>query len=130
MKLAILETGRPPAALGPHFGDYVGMFRSLLGPEFDIDAFHVEGGELPARPGDHQAYLVTGSAAGVYEDRPWIAPLKSFLREARGEAKLVGICFGNQIMAEAFGGRVEQSERGWGVGQHSYPVREREPSMD
>jgi GMP synthase-like glutamine amidotransferase len=52
----------------------------------------------------------------VYDDLPWIAPLKDFLRAAKGKAKLVGICFGHQIIAEAFGGRVEKSERGWGVG--------------
>ena len=47
-----------------------------------------------------------------------LAVLAPFLREAKGKAKLVGLCFGHQIMAQAFGGRVEKSERGWGLGLH------------
>jgi GMP synthase-like glutamine amidotransferase len=66
--------------------------------------------------------LLTGSAAGVYDDLPWIAPLKGFLRAARGRSRLVGICFGHQIMAEAFGGRVVKSPKGWGIGLHRYEV--------
>jgi GMP synthase-like glutamine amidotransferase len=130
VRVAILETGRPPAALAPLFGDYVAMFRDLLGPRFETAAYDVAGGELPAHAADHHAYLITGSPAGVYVDLPWIGTLKTFLRQAKGEAMLVGICFGHQIMAEAFGGRVEKSRRGWGIGLHSYDVREHEGWMD
>ena len=45
MKLAILETGRPPAALIERFGDYPAMFERLLGDEFAIDRFDVATGE-------------------------------------------------------------------------------------
>jgi GMP synthase-like glutamine amidotransferase len=116
MDLAILETGKPPDPLLTRFGSYPTMFAELLGPGFAITSYDVQAKELPAAPEAHAAYLVTGSPAGVYEDRPWIAPLKAFLQSAKGKAKLVGICFGHQIMAEAFGGRVEKSARGWGVG--------------
>jgi GMP synthase-like glutamine amidotransferase len=43
---------------------------------------------------------------------------------------LVGIFFGHQVMAEAFGGHVAKSERGWGVGLHTYPIVRREWWMD
>src|SRR3954452_7426261 len=82
MKVAILETGRPPASLAPRFGDYVDMFRTLVGPGFEMSSYDVENGVLPARASDHDAYLITGSPAGVYEERPWIAPLIHFLRSA------------------------------------------------
>jgi GMP synthase-like glutamine amidotransferase len=130
MRLGILETGRPPASLAPRFGDYVEMFRHLVGPRFETSAYPVDRGALPGRVGDHDAYLITGSPAGVYEDLPWIEPLKAFLREAKDQAKLVGICFGHQIMAEAFGGRVEKLARGWGVGLHRYAVRAVDPWME
>jgi GMP synthase-like glutamine amidotransferase len=64
------------------------------------------------------------------DDLPWIDPLLSFLRGARGRARLVGLCFGHQAMAAAFGGRVEKSERGWGLGLHGYDVVARAPWMD
>lgn len=130
MKLGILETGAPPRALMPRYGDYPRMFRRLLGDAYDYRTYDVAAGALPERPTDCEAYVITGSPAGVYDDAPWISRLKGFLVAARGEAALVGICFGHQIMAEAFGGRVIKSPKGWGVGLHEYRVRRREGWMD
>jgi GMP synthase-like glutamine amidotransferase len=130
MKVAILETGSPPAVLVERFGAYPAMMADMLGTDFTPQSYDVAAGALPREAADHDAYLITGSPAGVYEDHGWIAPLKSFLRSAKGKAKLVGICFGHQIMAEAFGGRVEKSDRGWGIGLQSYDVIERASWMD
>lgn len=129
MKLAILETGTPPAELIPRFGRYPDMFRRLLGEGLDYSNYDVSAGQLPVEPTAHHAYLITGSPAGVYEPLQWIPPLLAFIRAAR-EAKLIGICFGHQAMAEALGGHVEKVEKGWGVGLHDYPVVQREPWMD
>ena len=120
MKLAILETGVPPDPLADEFGSYPDMFARLLGPGFDIDTFDVEKGELP-KAAAHGAYLITGSPAGVYEPLPWIAPLQEFIRGAAG-AKMVGVCFGHQVMAQALGGEVIKSPKGWGAGLHRYEV--------
>jgi GMP synthase-like glutamine amidotransferase len=122
VSVAILRTGAPPADLLPRFGEYDGMFARLLGPEFETMGYDVQRGEYPPAVEDHDAYLITGSPAGVYDPLPWIRPLEDFLRAAKGKAKLVGICFGHQVMAEAFGGHVEKSERGWGVGLQHYGI--------
>jgi GMP synthase-like glutamine amidotransferase len=128
VRLAILETGAPPPALEERFGRYPAMFESLLG--LDARSYDVQAGALPADVGRHDAYLITGSSAGVYEDLDWIPKLITFLRAARGKARLVGICFGHQIMAEAFGGRVEKSAKGWGAGLHAYPIVARPAWLD
>ena len=128
MSLAILEAGAPPPALLAEFGHYPAMFERLLGVE--ATTYEVRAGELPPDLGRHSAYLITGSSAGVYEELPWIPPLTDFLRAAKGRAKLVGICFGHQLMAQAFGGHVEKSDKGWGVGLHSYPIVRHEAWMD
>jgi len=128
MKLAILETGAPPGDLASRFGDYPAMFAKLLGEGFDLESFDVQRGTLPSC-GSHDAYLITGSPAGVYEPLPWIAELLEFIRSAK-DSKLVGICFGHQAMAEALGGHVEKSDKGWGAGLHRYSVVTREPWMD
>jgi GMP synthase-like glutamine amidotransferase len=129
MEVAILSTGAPPPDLAPRFGDYGAMFARLLGPGFSTRVYEAAAGELPSGPGAHPALLITGSPAGVYEPLPWIPPLFDFIRQARGRAKLVGICFGHQAMAEALGGRVEKSERGWGIGLQDYALWDRAPWM-
>ena len=130
MRLGVLETGSPPEALQARFGDYPAMFRALLGEDFQWRTYDVQNGPLPGRPEDEDAYIVTGASAGVYDGDPWIGRLMEFLRGARGRAKLVGICFGHQAMAQAFGGQVIKSPRGWGVGLHTYRVLEHAPWMD
>jgi GMP synthase-like glutamine amidotransferase len=127
MKVAILETGRPPGTLADEFGDYPAMFEKLLGPGFEVETFDVTAGQFPSDASE--AVLITGSPAGVYEDLPWIGPLQEFIRLANG-AKMVGICFGHQVMAEALGGHVEKSDKGWGAGLHRYEIVHAEPWID
>lgn len=124
MKIGILQCGEIPEDLAAAHGPYGEMMRRLLPPGCDALVHDVTTGRMPASPTDCEAWMLTGSAAGVYDELPWIAPLKDFLREARGRSKLVGICFGHQIMAEAFGGRVVKSPKGWGIGLHRYEVPE------
>lgn len=130
MKIGILETGAPPPGLIEKFGDYGGMFRALLGPAHSYVSYDVAGGVLPERADEVQAYVITGSAAGVYDDLPWIAPLGGFLQAAKGRVPLVGVCFGHQMMAEAFGGKVIKSPKGWGVGLNRYMVEKHADWMD
>ncbi len=122
MKVSILETGRPPEGLESH-GTYVRMFERLLGPDFDYVAYSVIDGVLPEGVEAADAWLVTGSRFGVYDEAPWIRPLEAFLRAAMAaRVPIVGICFGHQLLAQAMGARVEKAAAGWGVGPHDYEV--------
>jgi GMP synthase-like glutamine amidotransferase len=129
MNVGILETGRPPGDLAERFGDYPAMVAQLLGDGFEIRTYDVQARELPDSPSAEAAYLITGSPAGIYDPLPWIDPLLDFIRSAH-DKKMVGICFGHQAMAEALGGRVEKSNKGWGAGLHRYTVVHGEPWMD
>jgi GMP synthase-like glutamine amidotransferase len=130
LKLAVLQAGGPPERLRPKFGTYAAMFEALLGDGFDWSVYDVQAGQWPTAPEAHDGYIVTGSSAGVYEPDDWIAQLLGFLRAARGRTRLVGVCFGHQAMAEAFGGRVVKSPKGWGIGLQRYDVVAREAWMD
>ncbi len=33
---------------------------------------------------------------------------------------MIGVCFGHQLIAQALGGTVRKSEKGWGIGRHVY----------
>ena len=129
MKIGILETGEVPPDLAARHGDYPGMFETLLraaDPTLDFLTVRVLAGEMPAAPSDADAWLVTGSRHGVYDDLPWIEPLKAFLRACvAARVPLVGICFGHQIFAEAFGGRAVKADAGWALGVQDYEVTSR-----
>lgn len=127
--IGILQTGVLPVDLVARYGRYDGMVGRMLGDGFATRTYDVTVGDLPARPEAHAAYVITGSSAGVYDDLSWIAPLQGFIRLAHGRVKLVGLCFGHQVMAAALGGKVVKSEKGWGLGLHDYDVTARLPWM-
>lgn len=101
------------------------MVSRLVGEVGTCRVFDVTRGALPSDVTIYEAYVLTGSPAGVYEAHDWIAGLAAFLIAARGKSRLVGICFGHQMLAHAFGGKVIKSPKGWGIGVHPYDVVER-----
>jgi len=129
MKIGILETGEVHPDLKARHGDYPAMFAALLGaadPALEFATVRVVVGEVPTSPSQADAWLVTGSHHGVYDDLPWIEPLKAFLRACvAAGVPIVGVCFGHQILAEALGGRAAKSDRGWGLGVQDYEVTAR-----
>lgn len=126
MRLGILMTGRVNETLVEEFSEYDEIFTRLyqaVDPSIETVSWPVLEGVFPQEPHDADAWLVTGSKHGVYDDLPWIPPLKDFLRSVRGAGvPMIGICFGHQIMAEAFGGSAVKYEGGWGVGVHRYEM--------
>lgn len=120
--IGILETGRPPEDLAARHGDYPAMVRAWLDlPEAEFHSFAVLDGEIPQDPRAADLWAVTGSRFGVYEGHDWIAPAEAFIRACRDAGvPMVGICFGHQLIAQALGGVVAKSDKGWGVGVHEY----------
>ncbi len=126
MKIGILQTGQSPRALQREHGDFVDMFGVLFQTQdFTFRHYAVCEMEFPTSVVDAEGWLVTGSKCGAYEDHAWIPPLEEFLRAAYREGvRVVGICFGHQIFAQAMGGKVEKFRSGWQVGMQHYDLTE------
>lgn len=124
LHICIIETDRPRPELQPVHGTYADMMAAWLGralPGACFSSVHVEGGDALPDASQIDGVLITGSRHSAYDDFNWIADLKQYLVELRNLKKPVaGICFGHQIMAEAYGGKVETSDQGWLVGRHTH----------
>ncbi|WP_135077648.1 type 1 glutamine amidotransferase [Terasakiella sp. SH-1] len=109
-------------------GDYVDFFYrgfTAAGREFSYKNYHVFEDEFPDTIEECNAWLVTGSKNGAYEDLPWIHRLQSFVKKSYdAQIPLVGICFGHQLLAQALGGKVEKAKAGWGIGVQKYTLFE------
>jgi GMP synthase-like glutamine amidotransferase len=96
----------------------IGAAFEARGGELTAHMFPADG-PLPALDGvDH--VVVLGATCSVYDDGPardWIADELAWLRQAdEAGVPVLGICFGAQALAAAFGGRVEAAdgkEIGW-----------------
>ena len=104
-------------------GDYPIAFKSLFNgcaPSLSFRVYKVFAGEWPDSPAACDAYLITGARDSVFDDTDWIYQLSAFVRQLYvEERKVVGICFGHQLIAHALGGKVVRASNGWGVGVQS-----------
>jgi len=133
MKITIIQTGEVPVSLRQDFGPYPAMFERMFaraGHDFAFETVPVFDGAPMPDAASLDGIVITGSAAGVYEDHAWLEPLRGFIRNAYDlRTPMLGVCFGHQIMADALGGDVRKSEKGWGLGRHVYGVRQRPAFM-
>jgi len=128
MKLTLIQPTELAEPLRNRFGSYSAMFQRMFASEgFAFETVRLSQGQPLPDPANIDAVLIAGSSAGVYDNHlPWMEPLRAFVRGAFASiTPMVGICFGHQIIADALGGTVRKSEKGWGLGRHVYVLKSR-----
>ena len=122
MKIGLLQCGHMMPEVANLHGVYPELYASLLaGNDFEFVNYSVVDMEFPMDVHDADGWLLSGSRHGAYEDLPFIAPLEEFIRKSYAEhVPMVGICFGHQIIAQALGGKVVKSDKGWAIGRSEY----------
>jgi GMP synthase-like glutamine amidotransferase len=88
-----------------------------------VSSFETERGELPPLDDSFDGYVLSGSRHGAYEQLPWIADLLAWTRDAvASRRRLLGVCFGHQVIAAALGGSVTPNPAGFEVGGLDLPL--------
>lgn len=80
-----------------------------------VTPFFVCLGEFPRNYGDFDGFIITGSHYSVNDELPWMLKLEEFIRNLykdQAAPKLFAICFGHQLTAKAFGGKIGKNPSG------------------
>jgi GMP synthase-like glutamine amidotransferase len=129
LKIGILECGTPREILAARHGTYADWFERMLRKNAEMpirfSRYAVYKNEFPALASDCQCWIITGSSSSVLDETDWMTKLKDFIQHVALQQKVIGVCFGHQLIAETYGGKVEPSPHGWGVGVHRYEVAKR-----
>ncbi|KAL3161473.1 hypothetical protein ABBQ32_010354 [Trebouxia sp. C0010 RCD-2024] len=108
-RYAILVTGNLAAPLAEKYGNYGDMFIKLLkgGHDETWDVYFVFEKDSPADDvlANYECLVLTGSSADSFKDPEWNQQLKARLASAvRRQQRILGICYGHQVMARVLGG--------------------------
>lgn len=125
MKLCILENDDLDPVIVPTYSGYGAMFERLFrdagASHWQFDIFNTPRGEYPVSFDAYDAVLLTGSKADSFSQDAWVLELRHRVTALlEQKKKLLGICFGHQLIALCLGAKVGRAPQGWGVGRMSY----------
>lgn len=130
LQLALFVCDTPMPEVKEKYGDYPVMFSTVfglaatnLGLTLSWDFFDVvDAQEYPSvediKNRKYDAIIITGSKYNAHDDVPWILKLVDFVKTVRGlteYVRLIGVCFGHQVIARASGGITGRNPNGWEV---------------
>lgn len=119
-RFAVLLCAEDSEYVKKTYGGYFGVFVRMLGEEGENwDVYRVSGNEFPKEEdiGMYDGFVITGSCSDAHANDVWICKLVNLLKDLDSlKKKVLGICFGHQILGRALGGKVGRASSGWDIG--------------
>lgn len=124
MRLCILDNDLLDGELATRYTSFGAMFIHLLdsvGATWTYEIFTTQLGQYPASFDAYDAVLLTGSGADSFSDEAWVVELrKQVTHLVQSRKKMIGVCFGHQLIALCMGAPVGRAPQGWGAGRMTY----------
>ena len=124
LKICILDNDNLDPAVVDTYVSYGAMTETMFaaaGVPWQFERFNTTRGEYPDSFDAYDAVLLTGSKADSFSDEPWVKTLREHVTALlQQQKKLLGICFGHQLIACCLGADVGRAPQGWGMGRMSY----------
>lgn len=123
--LLLVKVGRTLPDIAARRGDFEDFFAQASG--LASTELHLvqpfEGEDLPS-PRGFGGVIVTGSAAMVTDREAWSERTGRWLRATvESGMPVLGVCYGHQLLADAFGGTVAKNPRGREIGSIHVELR-------
>lgn len=125
-RYALLLAARDSEYVKKVYGGYFNVFVAAFADEGERwDLFRVVEGEFPNMNDlqDYDGFVISGSPFDAYGNEYWIIEL-CFLLQTLDlmKKKLLGICFGHQVLCRSLGGKVGRACSGWDIGLRNVKI--------
>jgi GMP synthase (glutamine-hydrolysing) len=115
-KILIIDNTFDPPLGSPEIKALVEKAAEGLGP-VEVSSVRAPEGRIPASLEGYHGVVLSGSKTAIDETAPWIEAEMDAIRQLRAlQIPTFGICYGEQLIARAFGaatGKAERREYGW-----------------